>query len=238
MPLPKLSVPEYEMELPSTGEKIKYRPFLVREEKILFMAMESQDEKEMVSSVKTIIKNCTNLKRKVEDLATFEIEFLFLKIRAKSVGETSTFMITCPDDNETQVEVKVDLDDVGLETNENHSRKIMLDDSVGVLMKYPSLDTFVKLNLSEEEAPSMDNMFELAATSVDQIFDGEEVWECKSTPKKEIMEFFESMNSAQFQKIQQFFETMPKLKKVLTVKNPKTEVESEVVLEGLAAFFA
>lgn len=238
MPLPKLSVPEYELELPSTGEKIKYRPFLVREEKILFMAMESQDEKEMVSSVKTIIKNCTNLKRKVEDLATFEIEYLFLKIRAKSVGETSTFMVTCPDDGETQVEVKIDLDDVELETNDAHSRKIMLDDNVGVLMKYPSLDTFVKLNLSDEETPSMDNMFELAATSVDQIFDGEEVWECKSTPKKEIMEFFESMNSTQFQKVQSFFETMPKLRKVLTVKNPKTEVESEVVLEGLAAFFA
>jgi hypothetical protein len=238
MPLPKLSVPEYELELPSTGEKVKYRPFLVREEKILFMAMESQDEKEMVSSVKNIIKNCTNLKRKVEELATFEIEYLFLKIRAKSVGETSTFMITCPDDGETQVEVRVDLDDVELEINDNHSRKIMLDDHVGVLMKYPSLDTFVKLNLTNEEEPSMDNMFELAASSIDQIFEGEEVWECKSTPKKEIMEFLESMNSEQFQKIQAFFETMPKLKKVLTVKNPKTEVESEVVLEGLAAFFA
>jgi hypothetical protein len=238
MPLPKLSVPEYELELPSTGEKVKYRPFLVREEKILFMAMESQDEKEMVSSVKNIIKNCTNLKRKVEELATFEIEYLFLKIRAKSVGETSTFMITCPDDGETQVEVRVDLDDVELEINDNHSRKIMLDDHVGVLMKYPSLDTFVKLNLTNEEEPSMDNMFELAASSIDQIFEGEEVWECKSTPKKEIMEFLEGMNSEQFQKIQAFFETMPKLKKVLTVKNPKTEVESEVVLEGLAAFFA
>jgi hypothetical protein len=238
MPLPKLSVPEYELELPSTGEKVKYRPFLVREEKILFMAMESQDEKEMVSSVKNIIKSCTNIKRKVEELATFEIEYLFLKIRAKSVGESSTFMITCPDDGETQVEVKVDLDEVELEMNEAHSRKIMLDDNVGVLMKYPSLDTFVKLNLAAEDTPTMDNMFELAATSMDQIFDGEEVWECKSTPKKEIMEFLESMNSEQFQKIQAFFETMPKLKKVLTVKNPKTEVESEVVLEGLAAFFA
>ena len=238
MPLPKLSVPEYELELPSTGEKVKYRPFLVREEKILFMAMESQDEKEMVSSVKNIIKSCTNIKRKVEELATFEIEYLFLKIRAKSVGESSTFMITCPDDGETQVEVKVDLDDVELEMNEAHSRKIMLDDNVGVLMKYPSLDTFVKLNLAAEDTPTMDNMFELASTSMDQIFDGEEVWECKSTPKKEIMEFLESMNSEQFQKIQAFFETMPKLKKVLTVKNPKTEVESEVVLEGLAAFFA
>jgi hypothetical protein len=238
MPLPKLSVPEYELQLPTTNEKIKYRPFLVREEKILLMAMESQDEKEMINSVKNIIKNCTNIKRKVEDLATFEIEYLFLKIRAKSVGETSTFMITCPDDGETQVEVKVDLDDVDLDMNDQHTRKIMLDDSVGVLMKYPSLDTFVKLNLTSEDTPNMDNMFELAATSLDQIFDGDEVWECKTTPKKEIMEFLESMNSEQFQKIQSFFETMPKLKKVLTVKNPKTEVESEVVMEGLAAFFA
>lgn len=238
MPLPKLSVPEYELQLPTTNEKIKYRPFLVREEKILLMAMESQDEKEMVNSVKTIIKNCTNIKRKVEELATFEIEYLFLKIRAKSVGETSTFMITCPDDGETQVEVKVDLDDVDLEMSDDHSRKIMLDDTIGVLMKYPSLDTFVKLNLTSEDTPSMDNMFELAATSLDQIFEGEEVWEAKSISKKEIMEFLEGMNSEQFQKIQAFFETMPKLKKVLTVKNPKTEVESEVVLEGLAAFFA
>ena len=189
MPLPKLSVPEYELELPTTNEKVKYRPFLVREEKILFMAMESQDEKEMVNAVKNIIKNCTNIKRKVE------------------------------------------MDD-------NHSRKIMLDDSVGVLMKYPSLDTFVKLNLSSEEAPSMDNMFELAANSIEQIFSGEEVWEAKGTAKKEILEFLESMNNEQFQMVQSFFETMPKLKKVLTVKNPKTEVESEVVLEGLASFFA
>jgi hypothetical protein len=238
MPLPKLTVPEYELELPTTNEKVKYRPFLVREEKILFMAMESQDEKEMVNAVKNIIKNCTNIKRKVEDLATFEIEYLFLKVRAKSVGETTTFMVTCPDDNETQVEVKVNLDDVELEMDDNHSRKIMLDESVGVLMKYPSLDTFVKLNLSSEEAPSMDNMFELAANSIEQIFSGEEVWEAKGTAKKEILEFLESMNNEQFQMVQSFFETMPKLKKVLTVKNPKTEVESEVVLEGLASFFA
>lgn len=238
MPLPKLSVPEYELELPTTKEKIKYRPFLVREEKILFMAMESQDEKEMVNSVKTIIKNCTNIKRKVEDLATFEIEYLFLKIRAKSVGESSIFMITCPDDEETQVEVKINLDEVELEMDDAHSQKIMLDDSVGVLMKYPSLDTFVKLNLSSEETPSMDNMFELASTSIDQIFSGDEVWDSKGTSKKEMLEFLESMNNEQFQKIQSFFETMPKLKKTLKVKNPKTEVESDVVLEGLAAFFA
>lgn len=238
MPLPKLSVPEYDLELPTTKEKVKYRPFLVREEKILFMAMESQDEKEMVNAVKNIIKNCTNIKRKVEELATFEIEYLFLKIRAKSVGESSNFMVTCPDDGETQVEVKLNLDDIELEMNDDHSRKIMLDDNVGVLMKYPSLDTFVKLNLSNEDAPSMDNMFELAATSLDQIFDGDEVWEAKTTSKKEIMEFLESMNNEQFQKIQSFFETMPKLKKVLNVKNPKTDVESEVVLEGLASFFA
>jgi len=238
MPLPKLSVPEYELELPTTKEKVKYRPFLVREEKILFMAMESQDEKEMVNAVKSIIKNCTNIKRKVEELATFEIEYLFLKIRAKSVGESTNFMVTCPDDGETQVEVKINLDDVELEMDDNHSRKIMLDDSVGVLMKYPSLDTFVKLNLSTEDTPSMDNMFELAATSIEQIFSGDEVWEAKGTSKKEILEFLEGMNNEQFQLIQSFFETMPKLKKVLNVKNPKTEVVSEVVLEGLASFFA
>jgi hypothetical protein len=238
MPLPKLSVPEYELELPTTKEKVKYRPFLVREEKILFMAMESQDEKEMVNAVKTIIKNCTNVKRKVEELATFEIEYLFLKIRAKSVGEGSNFMVTCPDDGETQVEVKINLDEIELEMDDNHSRKIMLDDSVGVMMKYPSLDTFVKLNLSTEDTPSMDNMFELAAGSIEQIFSGDEVWEAKGTPKKEILDFLEGMNNEQFQLIQSFFETMPKLKKVINVKNPNTGVVSEVVLEGLASFFA
>jgi hypothetical protein len=236
MPLPKLTVPEYELELPTSKEKVLYRPFLVREEKILFMAMESQEEKEMINAVKTIIKNCTNIKKKVEDLATFEIEYLFLKIRSKSVGETATFLVTCPDDGETQVEVNVDLNSVEVQFSDDHSRKIKLDDSVSVLMKYPSLDTFIKTNLSDN--PGMDDMFELASQCMEQITDGDEVWETKSVKKAELMEFLESMNSEQFKKIQNFFETMPKLKQEIEVKNPNTGVESTVTLEGLASFFA
>ena len=236
MPLPKLTVPEYELELPTSKEKVLYRPFLVREEKILFMAMESQEEKEMINAVKTIIKNCTNIKKKVEDLATFEIEYLFLKIRSKSVGETATFLVTCPDDGDTQVEVTVDLNSVEVKFSDDHSRKIKLDDSVSVLMRYPSLDTFIKTNLSDN--PGMDDMFELASQCMEQITDGDEVWETKSVKKAELMEFLESMNSEQFKKIQNFFETMPKLKQEIEVTNPNTGVESTVTLEGLASFFA
>ena len=233
MPLPKLAIPEYEMKLPITGQNISYRPFLVKEEKLLYLAMESQDNKQMIKAVKTIIKNCTNLKSKVEDLATFEIEYIFLKIRSVAVGETSEFKVTCPDDEKTTVNVTIPLADVGLEIPEGHNAEIDLDGNVGVKMKYPSLDVFIQQNLSDN--PSMDDVFELATGCIDTVYDSEEVYDTFS--KKEALEFLENLNAEQFQRVQAFFETMPKLSYKLEVVNPNTKVKSEMVLEGLAAFF-
>ena len=233
MPLPKLAIPEYELTMPLSGTKVAYRPFLVKEEKLLYLAMESQNDKEMIKAVKTIIKNCTNLKNKVEDLATFEIEYIFLKIRGKAVGEVSEFKVTCPDDEETQVEVSVPLDMVDVVVPENHKQKIKFDDKVGVVMKYPSLEVFVNQNMSDN--PTMDDVFKLAANCIGQVYDDEEVYDSFTT--KEALEFLENLNSEQFAKIQEFFETMPKLQYTLPINNPKTGVTSEIVLEGLASFF-
>ncbi len=226
MPLPKLSIPEYELEMP-------IRPFLVKEEKLLYLAMESQDNKQMIKAVKTIIKNCTNLKTAVDKLATFEIEYIFLRIRAKAVGEISEFKMTAPDDDKTQIEVQVPLEEVEVFVPEGHDKKILLDDNVGVIMKYPSLDAFIQQNMSDN--PSVDDIFELAASCIDQVYDEEEVYD--SFSHKEALEFLENLNSDQFGKIQAFFETMPKLSHTIEVWNPKTKVKSEVVLEGLASFF-
>ena len=239
MPLPKLVVPEYECELPSTGEKVKYRPFLVKEEKILLMAMESDNEKEMMNAVKSIIRNCTSIKRKIDDLPTFDIEYLFLRIRAKSAGEEAEILITAPDDGETEIKVTVPLEEVECIKPEGHTTKIMLDDVTGVVMKYPSLDTFVKENISGEgsQSDTVDQVFSIAAGCISQIFQGEEVWESTDCSKKEMNEFLESLTNDQFMKVQNFFETMPKLSWKTEVTNPKTKKKSEVTIEGLASFF-
>lgn len=234
MPLPKLSIPDYECVLPR-GQKVTYRPFLVREEKLLYLAMETQDQKEMMKAVKEIIKNCTSVK-KVEDLATFEIEFLFLKIRAKSVGEISEFKLTCPDDEETQVDVEVNLDQIEVTVPDDHTNVVKLNEEVTLTMKYPSLDTFVKNNLSDN--PGIDDIFKLAADCTESIAEGDELHAAKDYKKAELVEFYESMNSKQFQDVQKFFETMPKLTHQIELFNPKTEVTSTITLEGLAAFFA
>ena len=234
MPLPKLVVSEYEMKIPSTKETIKYRPFLVKEEKLLLTAMELGGEKEMINAVKTIIKNCTNLKGKVEDLATIEIEYIFLRIRAVAVGEVSEFKITCPDDDETKVDVMVPLPEVSVVIPDDHEPKIDLDGNVGILMKYPSLDVFVSQNMADD--PDIEDVFKLAASCIAQVYDQDEVYDSFTTA--EALEFLEGLNSEQFAKVQRFFETMPKLSHTIKVKNPETKVESEVVLEGLASFFA
>lgn len=234
MPLPKLSIPDYECTLPR-GQSVTYRPFLVREEKLLYMAMETQDNKEMIKAVKEIIKNCTSVK-KVEDLATFEIEYLFLKIRSKSVGEVSEFKLTCPDDEETQVDVQVNLDEVEVQIPSNHSNVIKITDEITLTMKYPSLDVFVKNNLSDD--PGIDDIFKLAADCTESIADGDELHQAKDYKKAELLEFYEGMNSQQFREVQGFFETMPKLSHDIEVFNPKTEVTSTLTLEGLASFFA
>ena len=187
----------------------------------------------MIKAVKTIIKNCTNLKTKVESLATFEIEYIFLKIRSVAVGETSEFKVTCPDDEKTQVNVTIPLADVDINIPDGHNNEIDLDGNVGIKMKYPSLDVFIQQNLSDN--PSMDDVFELAAGCIDQVYDSEEVYD--SFSHKEALEFLENLNAEQFQKVQAFFETMPKLSYTLSVTNPETKVKSDLVLEGLAAFF-
>ena len=237
MPLPKISTPTYELELPSTGKKIKYRPFLVKEEKILIIAMESEDEKQITNAIKDVISSCIITRGiKVEQLSTFDIEYLFLNIRGKSVGEEVEVMVTCPDDGETQVPTVINLDDIQIQKGKNHSRDIKLDDNLILRMKYPSLEEFIKNNFGGEEV-TVDNTFDLIASCVEQVYSEEESWSAADCTKKELTQFLEQLSSKQFKEIEAFFETMPKLSHTVTVKNPKTGVESDIVLEGLTAFF-
>ena len=239
MPLPKIATPVYELELPSTGQTIEYRPFLVKEEKVLVIALESEDTKQITSAIKNVIKNCIRTKGvKVEDLPTFDIEYLFLNIRGKSVGEEIEVNVTCPDDGVTQVPITINLDDIQVQKNEEHSNRIKVDDNIMMEMKYPSLDQFIKNNFDFDEKSAMDQSFDLIATCIDKIFTEEEVWAVEDCSKKEIVDFLEQMNSSQFKEIEKFFETMPKLSHTIKVKNPKTKKENEVVIEGLAGFFA
>ena len=238
MPLPKIATPTYELELPSTGKSIKYRPFLVKEEKVLVIALESEDTKQITNAIKAVLKNCVLTKGiKVETLPTFDIEFLFLNIRGKSVGEEIEVNIVCPDDEETNVPVFIDLDSIQVSKDDNHTPQIKLDDDLMMEMKYPSLEQFIKNNFDFEEGNQMDQSFELIATCIDKINNEDEVWATADCTKKEVKEFVESMNSSQFKEIEKFFESMPKLKHTIEITNPKTKVKSEVVLEGLASFF-
>ena len=240
MPLPKIATPSYELELPSTGKTIEYRPFLVKEEKLLVIALESQDTKQITNAIKAVIRSCVLTKSvKVEDLPTFDIEYLFLNIRGKSVGEDIDVKIICPDDEKTEVNINVNLDDIKVQKSKGHSKKIKLDKNLMMELKYPSLNEFVKSNFDPNDLnrSAMDQSFDLISTCIDKIYDQDEVWVAADCTKKEIKDFIESMNSAQFKQIENFFETMPKLSHTIKVTNPKTKVESEVVLEGLASFF-
>ena len=238
MPLPKIATPTYSLELPSTGKEINYRPFLVKEEKLLVLALESEDTKQITTAIKAVLKSCVLTKGiKVEHLPTFDIEFLFLHIRGKSVGEEIEVNITCPDDEKTQVPVTVNLEDIKVQKNDKHNNQIKLDDNLMMELKYPSLDQFIKNNFDFEEKNQMEQSFDLIGTCIDKIYNEEEVWATADCTKKEVKEFLESMNSSQFKDIENFFETMPKLSHTIKVTNPKTKVESEVVLEGLASFF-
>ena len=238
MPLPKIATPTYELVLPSTEQTIQYRPFLVKEEKLLVIALESEDNKQITTAIKAVLKNCVLTKGiKVEQLPTFDIEFLFLNIRGKSVGEQLEVNIICPDDETTQVTVDIDLDDIEVERNDDHTKQIKLDENLMMEMKYPSLDQFIKNNFDFNESNQMDQSFQLIASCIDKIYNEEEVWATADCTKKEVNEFLESMNSSQFKEIEKFFETMPKLQHTVQVTNPKTKVKNEVVLEGLASFF-
>jgi hypothetical protein len=227
------------LELPSTGATIKYRPFLVKEEKVLVIALESEDNKQITSAIKAVLKSCILSKGvKVEDLPTFDIEYLFLNIRGKSVGEDLEVNIICPDDEVTQVPVTIALDEIEVQKDDNHTNRIKVDDSIMMEMRYPSLEQFIKNNFDFNDKNAMDQSFELIASCIDKIYTEDEVWAAADCTKKEMKDFLEQMNSNQFKEIESFFDTMPKLSHTISVTNPKTKVKSDVVLEGLASFFA
>ena len=241
MPLPKIATPTYELAIPSTGKKIKYRPFLVKEEKILILALESEDVKQITNAIKTILKDCISTRGvKVEDLSTFDIEYIFLNIRGKSVGESVDLVVTCPDDEETTVPVKVYIDEIEVQTDPDHSRDIKLDDTLTLRMKYPTLSQFISNNFdfSENDNDSVEQSFEMIATCMDLVYNDEESWAASDCTKKELTSWIETLNTKQFQEIEKFFTTMPKLSHTIKVTNPNTKVENEVTLEGLQNFFA
>ena len=239
MPLPKISTPTYELNLPSTGKKVQYRPFLVREEKLLVLALETEDPKDITTAMKTVIKNCIQTRGiKVETLPTFDIEYLFLNIRGKSVGEEIEVSIICPDDEQTTVPVVLNVDDIKVQKSKEHTTKIQIDDSLIMEMKYPSLEQFISSNFDFNEKNQMEQSFDLIASCIDKVYSEEEVWAAGDFTKKEVKEFLEQMNSSQFKEIESFFETMPKLSHTVKFKNPNTKKENEIVLEGLSSFFA
>jgi len=239
MPLPKISTPTYELELPSSGKKIRYRPFLVREEKILLIALESEDTKQISNAIVQILSDCIMTKTvKVSELSTFDIEYLFLNVRAKSVGETVEVNVTCPDDGETQVKMEIAIDDIKVQKDPKHTNIIKLDDNLSMKLKYPSLEQFVENNFEVNgENNEVDKSLAMIITCIDTVYDEEESWSAADCTKKELQEFVEQMNTKQFKEIENFFVTMPKLAHTIKVKNPNTKKTSEVVLEGLASFF-
>jgi hypothetical protein len=239
MPLPTIVTPTYELELPSSGKKVRYRPFLVKEEKLLVLALESEDTKQITTSIKTVLKNCIETRGvKVELLPTFDIEYLFLHIRGKSVGEEIEVNLICPDDGETNVPVTINIDDIKVQKDKTHTKKVKLDSELTMEMKYPSLDEFIKNNFDFTDDLDMDSSFDLIASCINKIYNADEVWSTSDCTKKEVKDFLEQMNSLQFKEIENFFITMPKLSHSIKFKNPKTSVENTVVLEGLSSFFA
>ena len=237
MPLPKINTPTYELTLPSNGKKIKYRPFLVREEKILIMALETENQKQITDAVVEILDACIMTRGvKVQNLATFDIEYIFLNVRSKSVGETINVNIICPDDEKTSVEIPIDLESIKVKKDKSHTNIVKIDDNLSLKLKYPSMEQFIENNF-ESTDETIKNTMKLITSSIDIIFNEEESWNASESTEKELEEFIEQLNSKQFQTIEKFFDTMPKLSHKVKVTNPKTNVESTVILEGLAAFF-
>ena len=238
MPLPKINTPTYELVLPSTGKKIKYRPFLVREEKILIMALESEDIKQITNAVVEILDACILTRGvKLHNLATFDMEYLFLNVRGKSVGETIEVNIICPDDGKTSVTTEVDVDSIKIKKDKRHKNIVKLDDQLSMKLRYPSIEQFIESNF-DTGATDVKTTMDMISNCIEMIYSEEETWESKDSTKKELEEFIDQLNTKQFKCIEQFFETMPKLSHTIKVTNPQTKVESEVVLEGLAAFFS
>ena len=237
MALPKLTTPTYELEIPSTDEKIKFRPFLVKEEKILMMAMESKSSADITQAVSDIVSECTFNKVNIDNMPMFDVEYIFLQVRSKSVGEVSKLKLLCPDDKKTYADVEVDLNVVKVQVGEDHTNKIDLGNGMGIIMEYPSIDSFKDSGIRDINAS---NMLEVISTCILQIFEdeGKKVYDPKDQTKKELTEFIEQLNTKQFKDVQKFFDTMPKLKHEITIKNPKTKKESKIVLSGLNDFFA
>ena len=237
MALPKLTTPTYELEIPSTDEKISYRPFLVKEEKILLMAMESGKNEDIVNAVKQIVSECTFNKVNLDIMPMFDVEYIFLNIRAKSIGEVSKLKLLCPDDKKTYADVEVNLEEVQIQVDGDHTNKIELTDSMGMIMTYPTIDSFAESGIQQINA---DNMIAIIGSCILQIYEdnGEKVYEAKDQTKKEMTEFIEQMNTTQFKKVQKFFDTMPRLKHTIKVRNPKTKKMNDITLAGLNDFFA
>ena len=240
MPLPKIATPTHELVLPSTGKTIKYRPFLVKEEKILILALESQDPKQISTAIKSTLKSCIQTRGiKVEDLPTFDIEYIFLNIRGKSVGESVDVIVTCPDDGETTVETQIYIDEIQVQKDEKHNRDIKLDQNLTLRMKYPSLSQFVQNNfdISDQSAQTFDASLDIICSCIDVVYSADESWAAADCTKKELSDWIETLNSNQFKQVETFFDTMPKLSHTIKVTNPKTKIESDVTLEGITSFF-
>jgi hypothetical protein len=236
MALPTVDLPTHELEIPSNKKKIKFRPFLVKEEKVLLLALESDDEKNIRNAVLNLLKGCISSRIKIDNLATFDLEYIFLNIRAVSVGEIVDINVTCQDDEKTQVKYQLNLTDVQVTFPEGHSNKIMLTDDLGVIMRYPSFNRFVESQFQQKDV-NEDTVIEIIAESIDQIFQGEEVFDESTTTPKEFIEFVESLTTQQLEKLQKFFETSPRLEHKFKVRNPNTDVESDYTISGLQSFF-
>ena len=240
MPLPTIETPTYELKMPSSGKKIKYRPFLVKEEKILIIALESKNQNEITNAVKDVLKKCILTRGvKVDDLPTFDIEYIFLNIRAKSIGEDIRLTVTCPDDRETQVPVTIYVDEIKVTKPEGHTTDVVIDDKLTLRMKYPSLNQFVENNFEVDDDPEVlvNKTFKVVADCMDTVFTEEDAWEAKDYTSAERVKFVEQLNSKQYKKVENFFATMPKLSHTIEVVNPNTKKKSSIVLEGLADFF-
>ena len=240
MPLPTIETPSYELKLPSSSKKIKYRPFLVKEEKILILALESRDQNEITNAVTDVLKKCILTRGvKVDDLPTFDIEYIFLNIRAKSIGEDIKMMVTCPDDNETKVPVTVYVDEIKVVKSKDHKTDIVLDDKMTLRMRYPSLNQFIDDNFEVEDEPEtvVDKTFKVIADCMETVFTKEDAWDAKDYTPDERLKFVEQLSSKQYKQVEKFFATMPKLSHTIEVVNPNTKEKGSVVLEGLSDFF-
>ena len=240
MPLPTVATPTYELKLPSSNKKIKYRPFLVKEEKVLIIALESKSQFEITNAVKDVLKQCILIKGiDVDELPTFDIEYIFLNIRAKSIGEAIKVRVTCPDDGETEIPVTVYVDEIKVVKSKDHKTDIVLDDKMTLRMKYPSINQFIETNFDVNEDPkeNVNKTFKIISECIDTIYTQDDAWDAKDYTSKERVEFIEQLNSKQYKEVEKFFATMPKLSHKIEVTNPNTKKKSSVVLEGLADFF-